>query len=155
NASGVVLAGNVNASSLITLNVTAGNVSQTSGVLTAASLLLTGAGSFLLTQAGNDINTIAADLNAGSIDLVDVDDVTIGSVSGTSGIATGNPASGGNVTISAGTTITVNQPIDTTAGSGGTLSLAGSVTLNAALTVGQGNITLSAAGGTGDLIIDA
>ena len=46
-----------------------------------------GAGPFTLTDAGNDVDTLAAD-TTGAIELVDADDLIVGTVGSTSGITT-------------------------------------------------------------------
>ena len=92
----------------------------------------------------------------GSVDYRDVDDLAIGSVSGTLGITTGNGATnGGDVTINAGGLLSVNQKVDTSAGSGGALSIGSGVTISAPLVVGAGNITLNGGGPALDIIINA
>ncbi len=151
----ISLAGNVSAVDRVTLTSQAG-VSQTGAALTAANLLLLGAGTFTLTRSGNDVDTVAADLAGGAISLVDSDSIVVGTV-GTVGISTGNPAAGGAVTINATSgTITVSNAIDTTTGSGGGISITGSVTLNAGLTAGAGTITLNGnTAATSDLTINA
>jgi len=71
--------------------------------------------------------------------------LTVGTVGALSGLTTGNGSTnGGSVTLGAVGTITVNQPINTQAGSGGTTTTNAGVTANAALTAGAGNIGLHA-----------
>jgi len=141
----ITLAGNVTAVDRLTLNSPgAGDVMQSGGALTAANLLATGVAAVTLNQAGNNVDTVAADLNPGSFSLTDADDVAVGTVGAVNGIATGNGGNGGAVTINATAgTITVGQPIDTTPGTGGGISISGSVVLNGALTAGGGTITLN------------
>ncbi|MGL9619413.1 filamentous hemagglutinin N-terminal domain-containing protein [Bradyrhizobium sp. U531] len=66
-----------------------GTMTQATGTITAAHLLLSGAsGTFTLTASGNSIGTLAA--NAGSVAVTDGASLTIGTVAGTSGLtATG------------------------------------------------------------------
>lgn len=68
-----------------------GGVSQTGGTVNAAGLFLFGTGangSFTLTQAGNDVGTIAATTNA-DINYRDANTLTVGLVAGVNGINTG------------------------------------------------------------------
>ncbi|MFC3325204.1 beta strand repeat-containing protein [Mesorhizobium cantuariense] len=93
-----------------------GVVTQTSG-LTAASLVLGGTGSFALTNAGNQIGNVAG--NAGSVDLRDGTSLTAASVSGARGVtANGVSTTGsvklqtaGNLTITAGATVSGTDPV--------------------------------------------
>jgi large repetitive protein len=137
-------------SATVTLNAASGGVLENAGsVIVADQLLLTGTGTFTLAQ-GNDVNTLAADI-AGSLTFVDVDDLVIGTVAAVNGIRTGDPTVGGDVTITAGGDLTVDQAISTQGGAGGAVTVTGG-TLNAALIVGGGNITLT--GGNEDLVIN-
>ena len=121
----------------VTLN-SAGGVDQTDGWLTAAELLLQGAGDFTLDRVFNDIDTLAANI-ASSLTYRDWDSVTVGAVGGVFGIRT----NGGHVEINAPFgRIAVNQPIDTTGGAGGVLTTSGDVVLAAPLLLGAGDITL-------------
>ena len=154
----IALNGDVSADDRVTLD-SSGGVNQSGGTLTADNLLLLGSGTFTLDQATNDLDTVAADLDPGSISLTDKDDLTVGTVGSTVGITTGvDPTSnGGAVTIDATSgTITVDQAINTEPGSGGTVNVTGDVEVNAALTAGAGTITLNGNTTTGsDIIIDA
>ncbi len=152
---GIVLDGNVAAGDRLVL-ISNGGVSQTGAAIHAANLQLTGAGEFSLNQSGNDVDTVAADLNGGSVALTDADSIAIGTVA-TAGIATGDPLVGGAVTINATSgTITVAEAIDTSGGSGGGISILGSVIVDAPVTSGGGNITLNGnSTGDSDLEINA
>jgi filamentous hemagglutinin family protein len=87
---GLTLAGNVAAGNgTVTLTAASGGVNQSSGSLTAGALLLTGAGNFDLSQTGNDIGTLAAAIT-GTLSFTDANALAIGTVSGNSGIFTGN-----------------------------------------------------------------
>jgi len=157
----IALAGSVSAQDQVTLTSLEG-VSQTGGTLTSVDLVLAGAGAFDLNGA-NDVDKIAADLDAGSISFTDSDGIEVGSITATtpavtvSGITTGDPLTGGTVTINATNgTILVSHAISTQTGTGGGITLTGAVTLNASLTAAGGNITLH--GNTApasDLIISA
>ncbi|MCY2986810.1 MAG: hypothetical protein NTY19_02965, partial [Planctomycetota bacterium] len=145
----------------VTLTAVTG-ANQLGGFMKAANLRLLGSGTFTLDGAANDLAVIAADLNSavnpGVVSFTDINDIEVGTVSGTNGIATGNPAAGGAVTINASGTITVNHPIDTSTGSGGGVSITGSVILNSGgtLTAAGGNITLhGSTDAASDLIIGA
>lgn len=78
----------------VSLNVT-GTTTQTVPVR-AGGLALLGTGPYLLTNAGNDLDTLAAS-TTGDIALADVDDIAIGTVAGTIGVT-----SGGTLTLTAG-----------------------------------------------------
>ncbi|MFN6022609.1 MAG: beta strand repeat-containing protein, partial [Planctomyces sp.] len=102
---------------------------------------------FTLNQPGNDVNFFAADLNTGSIVFNDTDSVDIATVGATGGILTGNPGTGGSVTITSGGLLTVSQPISTAqpsdATATGSISLIGSVQVNNTVTSGGGNVSLT------------
>ena len=102
-----------------------GGVTQTAAI-TAAGLEVLGSGTFALSLATNDVGSLAADLS-GSVNYRDASDLTVGRVHSTVGIATGGPAAGGSVTINAAGFLTVDQSIDTSTGSGGTLTTTGTV----------------------------
>ncbi len=154
-ANGTVnLGANITTASGATATISAGaGANQTAGTLSATNLLLLGAGTFSLNQAGNDVTTLAADLNAGSLSFTDADDLAVGTVSGVVGIATGFPAPGGGVTLTAANGLTINQAINTTAGSGGNVNISNDVMVNAALTAGAGNITLDGGTGSGNDVV--
>ena len=140
-----------------TVDLNAAGVSEGAGsIVSAASLRLQGTGDFDLPEA-NLVGTLAADV-LGTLLLTDADDISIGNVLGTAGIATGDVGvDGGFVTINATSgTITVDDPANTTAGTGGGVVLIGSVVVNDALSAGAGTITLNAKQGSDtDLIINA
>ena len=139
----------------VSLN-SAGGATQGSGdTIGAPRLVLLGAGTFTLNDAANNVNVLAADLNAGSLDYADTNDLQIDVVNGTTGINSGNPLAGGNVTINTGGVLTVDQTINTTTGTGGVVTVGGNVVLNAALVPGAGNITLNATTPTGTLVVNS
>ncbi len=76
---------------LLTFDVTNNGVNQTGGGVTGNQLLLTGAnaGAFTLPSAQNDVNTFAVAVN-GAVNLRDTDDLTVGTIGGTSGVKTTN-----------------------------------------------------------------
>ena len=69
------------------LTLTSGGAVTQTAAITAAGLELLGAGPFTLTDAGNDVDTLAAN-TSGEIELVDADDLIVGTVGSTSGITT-------------------------------------------------------------------
>jgi len=153
----ITLNGNVLAVNRVTLTSNGtGDITQGGGALTAANLQVTGVGTVTLEQAGNDVNTIAVDLNNGSISFTDFDEITVGTVA-TSGITTGNGGNGGVVTINATSgTITVDDAISTSPGTGGGVVITGAVTLNDTLTAGGGTITLNGnTAAASDIVIGA
>jgi hypothetical protein len=137
---GIAISGAVNVGANDLTLASSGGVTQTAAI-TAVGLEVLGSGTFTLSLATNDVGALAADL-AGSIHYRDASDLTVGTVHLTVGIATGGPGAGGSVTIDAAGFLTVDQTIDTSAGSGGTLSTTGTV-INAAPVLGAGNIVLS------------
>lgn len=146
---GIALASTVTAVDRLTLTSNAasgsgGGATQTAGTVTAANLQVTGtSGAFSLTQATNDFGTVAASLNGGSINITELNSIIVGTVA-TTGIDTGTSVNGGAVTINATSgTITVNNVIDTSTGTGGALLITGSVIVNAAITAAGGNVTLN------------
>ncbi|MFO1046083.1 MAG: hypothetical protein U0941_30260 [Planctomycetaceae bacterium] len=135
----------------VTLNAITGGIAESAGsIVNADKLLLQGAGTFSLVES-NTVGTLAAGI-LGSLDYNDADDLSIGTVGATNGITTGDGlTAGGSVTINAAGNLTVDQAISTATGTGGFISVT-NATLNAALTAGAGNITLT--GGGQDLIIN-
>ncbi|MFN9238170.1 MAG: beta strand repeat-containing protein, partial [Planctomyces sp.] len=131
------------------LNQQQGATQSATGALIASNLRLisTGSanGSFALgTSTLNDVDTLAAK-TSGAVTFRDLDTLTVGSISGSPGIApmagittyTGVPDSA-PVSITTGGNLTINQAIDTLAGSASSI---GTVTLNSA-----GNMVLNGAG---------
>ena len=157
----MTLDGTVSAGTRVTLdlNAQAGAVQAATGTIDASELLLlsTGAnGSFWLNASTtNNVDTIAAS-SAGAIDLRDDNGVTVGTVGTTNGITTSDDYVIIDSSNAPGGTIVVNQPITTAgSGTGGTVSITGSVTVNATLTAAGGNIQLyGSPGGTSDLVIN-
>ncbi|MFN9221583.1 MAG: hypothetical protein ACK6D6_05685, partial [Planctomyces sp.] len=122
------------------LNQQQGATQSATGALIASNLRLisTGSanGSFALgTSTLNDVDTLAAK-TSGAVTFRDLDTLTVGSISGSPGIApmagittyTGVPDSA-PVSITTGGNLTINQAIDTLAGSASSI---GTVTLNSA-----------------------
>jgi hypothetical protein len=149
------LAGNITAST-VTIDLTLANpantasVTQTAGVITAGNLLLLGtngspATTAALNQTGNQIATVAANLG-GSLSLQDAAALTVGSVSGTNGIITGNA----DVTLTA-PSLTLAQPIQ--AGSGAVILTAANGAITgaggAAPDITAGTLALVALSGIG------
>ena len=153
----VTLAGDVMSKDDLTISTFAsGTVNQTAGTITA-DLELLGAATVTLNSAMNDFGTVAADLDSGSVSLTDANNVTVGTVGSATGMSTGGTGDGGAVTINATNgRITVSQPIDTTTGTGGGISLSGAVSLSAPLNTGAGTITLNGNDdGDDDLVVSA
>lgn len=125
-----------------------GGVSQSAdGRVNAYTIWLLGAGTFTLTAAANDADVIAGDV-AGAVDLVDVDDLTVGTILWTTGLTTHD----GDVSLLAGH-LSVRSLLD--AGSGQVnLTLAGSVggIIEVHTPVQAGGITLQGTAGK-DLIV--
>ncbi|WP_217572145.1 MBG domain-containing protein [Mesorhizobium sp. GbtcB19] len=94
-----------------------GTVTQTSGSLSAGSLWLGGTGDFNLTNAGNQVGTVA--VNAGSVNLADLGGLVIGSAGSARGVTTtGANTMGqvqlqttGDLTIAASATVSGTDPV--------------------------------------------
>ncbi|MBS0197458.1 MAG: filamentous hemagglutinin N-terminal domain-containing protein [Planctomycetes bacterium] len=109
-----------------------GAVTQTAAI-SAGDLLLSGAGTFALTNSSNNVTNLASDAT-GTTSYTDTNTVVVGTVGAVVGITSGSA----NVTLQAAT-ITVNDAINTTTG---TLSLrADAMGLGAAITA-DGGITV-------------
>src|SRR5207302_353536 len=118
HAGGLSIGQAVSTRALTTPFHAAGAVTQTAtGIITGTGLQLLGSGTVNLDQAANNVVTLAANYS-GTISYIDVDALTIGTVGSSIGIKTGGPADGGDVTITSGGVLTVDQSIDTTPGSG-------------------------------------
>ena len=137
---GIAINGAVNnATHNLTLN-SGGPVAQSASIV-ASGLELLGNASFALALPTNDVDILAVDI-AGSVSFADADDLTVGIVGSTIGVATGNPGPGGTVTITASGFLTVDQTIDTSAGTGGVLTATG-VVFHTVPVLGAGDIVLS------------
>ena len=145
--------------------VTAGTFTLTSGpvtdsqAITATNLAISASGAVTLDVATNDVDTVAINTTTGNIQMVDADDLTVGTVSGISGIDTNN----GGIILTAGTNLTITDTVaandmeanTTLALNFGTASaLAVNAGANAQIT-GQTNILGGAASGTGTLTVGA
>jgi len=136
----------------LTLNVV-GTMTQTANNnISAGGLQLLGAGTITLTNAANDVDTLAANYD-GALSYVDANALVIDTVTdGPSGMTTtGITTVGDDVSITAAGNLTVDADINTSPGTGGVITVTGG-TLNAALIAGAGDITLT--GGNPDLIIN-
>ena len=136
----------------------AGNVSQTAAVV-ANGLGLMVDGATTLTNAGNDVDIIAAD-NGGELVFVDVDGLTVGSITVDGMTVSGIDTKTGDVKLTTGADLMINQVI--TAGSitpsNLFLNVAGNVTQTAAVVANglglmvDGTTTLTNAGNDVDII---
>ena len=149
------------AGSTVTLNPTAGGVSEFVGsIITTGNLLLTGAGNFSLIRV-NDVDTLAANIN-GALNYSDINALTIGTVAGTNGINT----AGNDVTLNTGnalaigdgagqdiTAATATVNVNTT--TGGVTQAAGStITADNLRATGAGNFTLDQDNAVGAIAAD-
>ncbi|PIQ52062.1 MAG: hypothetical protein COW02_11510, partial [Comamonadaceae bacterium CG12_big_fil_rev_8_21_14_0_65_59_15] len=100
------------------LSLSANAAVTQNAALTASGLELKGSGSYTLTNVANNVATLATTTGAGAISYVDADALAVGIVNATTGIN-----STGNVSLSSAGSLTVNAPISTTGGYGGTVSL--------------------------------
>jgi hypothetical protein len=111
-------------------SLSAGGAVTQSGALTAAGLELRGTGPYTLTNAGNDVASIAANAGA-SIDFVDANALLIGTVAGigTTGITTSDD----DVRLEAGTTLGIGAAVALGAGDF-SIDAGGAVSQTAAIT---------------------
>ncbi|MGK0297614.1 MAG: hypothetical protein ACI9XC_001224, partial [Gammaproteobacteria bacterium] len=135
----VLATSDVTASTTITFN-SGGGVTQAgaNGELFGTGLELLGAGPYTLTQAGNDVNTIAIN-TTGAVTYRDTDDLTAGTVN-TVGITTSND----NVSLQTGAALIIDDNVNTGTGNL-TLNSATSITQNVTDTVVAGNLDYDAA----------
>lgn len=141
----------VSTGGLIEIAIDGAAVERSGGLLRASRLKALGRGTVRLAGA-NNVGILSASLDPGSIYLVDVDDLSVGTIGGTPatiGISTGAPTQGGDVNLAAACRITVDAPIDTNSGTGGTSNIDGAVLVNAPITTGAGDITLTGLGDQG------
>ncbi len=103
HAGTATLSGNLDAGGGNILLAVDGGTTQPAGTLVGAGLRVT-SGTFILNQPTNDVDVLA--VNAGTITLVDADDLTVGVVAPESGITTG-----GIVSLTVGGLLTIDQPI--------------------------------------------
>lgn len=117
-----------------------GMVTQTAPIR-VADLLLDGTGDHFLTHDHNRINTLAANVGSGAVIIKNDAPLTIGTVSGVSGVTSSN----GTVQIetTAGHALTLNQPVLAAAP---TLLAGGDLTLAATVTATVGDLLLSTGG---------
>ena len=96
---------NNGANATLVLNTT-GSANQTAGSFTATNLALLGSGGSYTLTGGNSVGTLAA--NTGSINFNDTSGLTIGTVAGTSGIASSGSVivtTSGSLTIASGSRV--------------------------------------------------
>ncbi|MDX1948077.1 MAG: autotransporter-associated beta strand repeat-containing protein, partial [Pirellulaceae bacterium] len=118
-------------------------VTQTAAI-TGTGLQLTGAGPFTLTNASNNVATIAAN-TTGAINYADSTTLSVGTVNVIGNSVTGITTAGAAVTINTVGLLSVDATIDTTPGGPVAPIVGGNVALNAALVPGAGLITLNPA----------
>lgn len=138
----------------------AGIAQNVNATVQVTHLELQGTGDFVLDGA-NDVASLTADI-LGNLEFNDADasmnGLIVGErgpISAVTGVTTGDaatPTDGGHVMITSAGLLTIDEAIDTRAGTGGTV-LVDSVILDATLFAGAGNITLN--GGGNDLFITA
>jgi filamentous hemagglutinin family protein len=139
---GITLAGG----RTLTLNI-AGATTQ-SGAITASNLELRGGtGTYTLTNAGNDIGTLAA--NAGSVSLTDTGTLTIGSAGTTTGLTL---TSIGTSTITTGTNLPISNAVN--AGGGSLVLRADDAAINANIS-GSGTLEIAPSSVSTNMIVNA
>ncbi|MBI1918387.1 MAG: hypothetical protein HYS12_27160, partial [Planctomycetes bacterium] len=141
----------VSVTTSVTLTAGGAVTEGANGQIVSPNLLLLGTGPYTLTNPGNDVNTLAANVT-GAVSYTDFDDLTIGSVGGTNGVVTTNSAIAiatvdGALTVSdtrAGADVDAgNSTVALTAGSA--MGQDRALTLNANAGVsGTGGVTLTA-----------
>ncbi len=149
------------------LSVNAGGAITQTGSISADTLLLVGTGYATLTNAANDVNTLAAGFSGGALSYKDANNFSIGNIGGTTGVTIGAHdvtltsvagtitsltsvnASSSSLTVNSGTALTLPQmniagPQTYTATSGGitlssgiTSTAAGTITFNSPTTLGS------------------
>ncbi|MEM5947093.1 FlgD immunoglobulin-like domain containing protein [Spirochaetia bacterium 38H-sp] len=117
-------------------------INQTGGTIAGPSLVTHG-GAVSLTQAANDVDTLASDA-VGTFVFTDTDGVAIGTVGTTSGITSGN----NDISITAGGAISINQTVDAGTGNislseGGGISQSASISCSGLEITGSGNVVLT------------
>jgi autotransporter-associated beta strand protein len=141
SASPLTLAGGIRTPSTAIVDVNAAGVSEGSGsIISTDQLLLTGTGTFTLTNA-NGVNTLAAAV-VGTLSYTDTDALSVGTVGGTNGIVAAA------VSLVTGGPLTIDQSITV---SGGTASLSANPgTVNGSGLLKANIATLSATAGIGN-----
>jgi hypothetical protein len=140
NVSGAEL-GNITAAELDLGDSTSGNITV-NGITAAESANI---GLVVLDASGSG-HTLLFTGNASTFQNI------TGTADADISVNAGLTATPGNISLTSNGTLTVNQPIATPPGTGGTLTVIGGVVINAAINVGAGNVTLQAAAGQ-DIII--
>lgn len=133
----------------LTLNLTGGLAEQTvGGSIVVPNLLLTGAGSFNLTSALNDVDNLAG-LVAGSVGFTDLDGLSVTTVGSTVGLSV---TGGGSIGIETGDVLTLAQSLSAAGGSislapsaGGVSQTGGAITTGVLSLSGAGTYTLTSA----------
>ena len=112
---GTTLAADVNIGTGTLRITTTGTIAQSGGALTADMLALAAGTGINVAQAGNDVNTLAAQTPAGGIAFRDSDGVAIGSIGASADgfhpAITGLNAGTGNAALSTGGAVTQTAPI--------------------------------------------
>ena len=148
---GSAAAGNINVSAAITapagystLSLLAGGTVGQAASLTVTNLAVQSTGAVALVNVNNNVTTVAGTTSNANFSYTDLNALTVGTVDGVTGITT----AGGSVNLvtgaGAGSTLTVNQAVNSSGGAGN-----GNITCNAggAITIGA-NLTAGAVGGT-------
>ncbi|MFG6464905.1 filamentous hemagglutinin N-terminal domain-containing protein [Roseateles sp. DXS20W] len=137
----------------VTLDTSAGTVTQSAGKnLTATGLELKGAGAYTLTNAGNDVTTLAAATGAGAVRYVDANALSVGTVNSVGLTRSGDVllrTVTGDLTLAqsanvGGSTLRLQSDAGAVTQSGGSIT-AGTLGVNAvnAITLGQSNAVAS------------
>ncbi len=156
---GQTLAATVNAGAgTIWLDPAAGSVTQSAPLIGNNLRVTPGDGSSVsLSNAGNAIANVAAATHGGDFTFFTTGTLNVSTIGTTvgvqSGVAVGAGVPGGNISLTSTNNLNVNQVVDSNpvVSSFGTLTIGGGVFLNAAVNVGQGNVTLN--GGGLDIVI--
>ncbi|MBV9832973.1 MAG: hypothetical protein JO055_01115, partial [Alphaproteobacteria bacterium] len=151
-AGAISLSGTLQTSGQLQLDAGGGAISQTAGTIAAASLIARASGAVSLTQAGNDVATLAGSAG-GTFAYVDKTAVAVGSLSDAGAVTVnGIVASGQDITIVAGAGgssggIAVNQVVN----AGGAIvrlqTAPGDITQNAAGVIIAGSLLANATSG--------
>ena len=119
-----------------------GTVTQSAAITASQMALLGTGGSYTLTTPGNHVGTLAA--NTGAINFANAQSLTVGTVTGTSGVTTSGALALAANGVSSD--LTVSSPVTWTGANTASFQAGHNIAFNAALSGTNGAMTVSAAG---------